>query len=175
MYIIFASLNKNPLCLLCLMQKVHREPAAAAVVPVGGPVLSDSSKPAGSSGPSSEACVSPGDGSAPAGPSAFSPRPADPTLAGPGRPHPQTLPRPGASPGAVRPRSTPLPAGHNFDLFLSPFSRFSYDISQVELLWKHGCLADKTQEKCSFVTSIYLEPLPGRCVLRNVYIMYHMQ
>lgn len=96
------------------MQKVHREPAAAAIVPVGGAVLSDSSQPSGSSGPGSETGVSPGDGSAPAGPPAFPPGPADPTLAGPGRPHAQALPSPGASPGAVRPRSSALPTGHSF-------------------------------------------------------------
>lgn len=100
-------------------QEVHREPAAAAVLPDGGAVLSDSSEPSGSSGPGGETCVSPGDGSALAGPSAFPPRPADPTLAGPGRPHPQTLQHPGASPGAVQSCSTTLQTGECFALVLS--------------------------------------------------------
>lgn len=53
-------------------------------------------------------------GSALAGFEAFPPRPAHPTLAGSGRPDPQTLPRPGASPGAVLARSASLPAGIRF-------------------------------------------------------------
>ncbi|XP_031735198.1 exocyst complex component 3-like protein isoform X2 [Anarrhichthys ocellatus] len=89
-------------------QKIHRESAEAAVVPLGGTVLSDSSKPPGSAGPGGETGVLPGDGSAPAGPPALPPGPADPILAGPGRPHPQTLPRPRAPPGDARPRSTTL-------------------------------------------------------------------
>nr|XP_020441340.1 exocyst complex component 3-like protein isoform X2 [Monopterus albus] len=92
----------------CTMQEVYRKPAAAAVMLVGGPALSDSSQPPGSFGPGGETGLSPGDGSVPLGPSAFPPRPADPTLAGPGTPHTQTLQCPGAPPGAVRPCSAPL-------------------------------------------------------------------
>lgn len=96
------------------VQEVHGEPAAAAVVPVGRPVHSHSSKPSGSSGPGGAAGVPACHGSALAGFEAFPPRPAHPTLAGSGRPDPQTLPRPGASPGAVRARSASLPAGIRF-------------------------------------------------------------
>ena len=98
------------------IQTVHREPAAAAVLSGCGPVHPDSPQPSGSSGPGGAAGVSPGDGSAAAGPPALPPRPADPTLAGPGRPHPQTVQHPGASPGAIRPGSTTLPAGNSFSL-----------------------------------------------------------
>lgn len=93
------------------MQKVYGEPAAAAVIEVGGPVHPDTSQPAGGPGPGGETGLSPGDGSATSGPPAFPSRPADQILAGPRRPHTKTLPCPGASPGAIRPRSSALSTG----------------------------------------------------------------
>lgn len=95
------------------MQAVHRDPAAAAVLSVSGTLLPDAPQPSGGAGPGSPPGVPLGDGSAPVGPAALPARPADPTLAGPGRPHPQTMQHPGASPGAPRLRPAALLPGNH--------------------------------------------------------------
>ena len=91
--VLASPLNSFPLLsfvsppILSSPQDLHREFAAAALVPFSQPVLPDSPRPPGCSGPSGEEGLPPGDGPAAARAPALPAGTTVSLLAGPGRRH----------------------------------------------------------------------------------------